>query len=209
MIRSLIFLLALLCTLPCRAGVEILPGYYGSLRIGFNPDTRVITGFYENYTGWDEGMQKPQFSCVFYLRGNIAGDPPYPITTWYPSDQPEEIIEGQLNVTQTSEDYFLSIHLNEEHGGCANVEHFADMESADFSMDEQIPWREIRVVSSEQAFFHDAPGAQQKPDFQLDRGAAIGVLDSRPGWVYTEENEEDLVIKGWIRSEDLYPNVSN
>jgi len=206
--RSLALLLALSCALPCHAGVEIPPGYYGPLMIGFDPDSRVITGFYENHTGWNEATQEPRFSCIFFLRGIVTGDAPYPIATWYPSDQPGEIIAGQLNVTKTGEDYFLNIRLNEEHGGCRNVQHFSGEKSADFLLIEQMPWREVRVISAEQAFFHNAPDAQQKSDFQLDKGAAIGVLDSRSGWVYTEEYREDLVIKGWIRPEDLFPGNS-
>ena len=202
-------LLAFVFVPPCYAETDVLPGDYGALWVGFNPDTRIITGYYENYTGWDEETGQAQFSCIFYLHGKIEGDPPYRITTWYPSTQPEEIIAGQLNVSETNDYYLLSIHLDEEHGGCWNVEHFADAAAAEFTLEEESPWREIRVIAAEQAFLHDAPEAEKKTTHALVKDTAIGVLDARPGWVYTETWQDEQMIKGWIRSEDLYPDTAD
>ena len=69
-------------------------GYYSStMLIGVDDNSGIVTGWYENYTGWDEQIQAPRFSCSFYLFGKLHGDR-YHITTWYPGT--DDQIEGSL-----------------------------------------------------------------------------------------------------------------
>jgi hypothetical protein len=118
------------------------------------------------------------------------------------------MIAGELTVEETGDDYFLRVHLQEEHGGCWNVEHFADAEPAEFRLEEESSWREVRVIAAEQAFLHEIPQMEKKTTQALVKDAAVGVLDARPGWVYTELWQNDQSLKGWIRSADLYPDVA-
>jgi hypothetical protein len=46
---------------------QVSSGDYEGLLIGTDPANRIITGYYENYTGFDETSGKPLFSCIFYL----------------------------------------------------------------------------------------------------------------------------------------------
>jgi hypothetical protein len=203
-IRILFFLLVLSAAQTGRADLDIPSGYYGALRVGFDPETRVLTGLYENYSGWDETTGEPRFSCIFYLRGVIAGDPPYAVETWYPETWPEEIIAGQIEAMTSDEDFLLGIRLDEEHGGCWNVESFAGDEGVDFILEEPTDWREIRVIAADQAYLHETPEDSARTDFWLGRGVAIGVLETQPGWVLTEEELEGHTVQGWIKTDELF-----
>ena len=49
-------------------GQRLLSGEYDlGMKIAFDETTNKLTGYFENYTGWDEQTNLPMFSCIFYL----------------------------------------------------------------------------------------------------------------------------------------------
>ncbi|MES0490616.1 MAG: hypothetical protein ABUK01_11520 [Leptospirales bacterium] len=44
-------------------------GHYGALKIAYDPQQKLITGYYENATGFDPRTNEPRFSCLFYIEG--------------------------------------------------------------------------------------------------------------------------------------------
>ncbi len=112
---------------------QVVSGDYDSLLIGVDPAGGTITGYYANFTGLDESTGKPLFNCIFFLKGSMKGPPPYTIDTWFPADKTrKDLITGSLTPVESDGAAALKIKLPKEHGGCWNVEHFADDDGASF-----------------------------------------------------------------------------
>jgi hypothetical protein len=187
---------------PQTARAQIASGEFNGLLLGVDASTGVVTGYFEDYTGVDQ-----QFSCVFYLRGTIKGQPPYEILTWFPGDtNSSDVIAGTIDPASTDGNE-LAIRLKEEHGGCWNVRHFADAEAASFAAGEKGEWREIRIVSSATAVVHDQPRADTARAAYVVEGNALRVHDSISGWIRAEYRGDRGRTTGWIRDEDLFSSL--
>ena len=179
----------------------LVSGTSYQLVLGVDPETKVITGYYESYTG-----RNAQFSCIFFLRGEAKGEPPYRVRTWYPADEDDsDAIDGEI----WPEDDGVMVQLKEEHGGCWNVQHFADEGGTGFASWEKGAWRGVRVVASEKAYFHDKPDEAARRKAYLVTGNPLRVFKTTPGWVDGEYEGysgagKKVVTKGWIRERDLF-----
>jgi hypothetical protein len=170
------------------------------LLLAVDPDSGTLTGYFEMYGGEDEDSGGPRFSCVFFLRGRIEGSPPYAIATWYPEPSPQAPIAGTITPTADG----VEIHLAQEHGGCWNVEHFADAAPARIAL-EHGPWRAIRVVAADKAYFHDAADAATRRQAYVTEHDAVRVHALAEGWVDAEYVGEDgRATRGWLREADLF-----
>ena len=107
----------------------------------------------------------------------------------------------------------MVVHLKEEHGGCWNVQHFADKEKgAEFFEWEEGGWRAVRVVRPDKAYFHDEPDAATRGKAYLVQGNPLRVFKTARGWAYGEYEGytgrgKKVVTKGWIRESDLYADT--
>jgi hypothetical protein len=186
---------------------QVASGDYEGLLIGIDPKSGSITGYYENFTGLDEASGKPRFSCIFYLKGSMEGAPPYKIETWFPADKTrKDLISGTLAPAQADGTASLQVELKQEHGGCWNVQHFADKGGASFQLDTPGKWLAIRIVSAPKSYFHDDASDSKKRKAYVVRGNPIRVYDTKPGWVNAEYAAEGgKTTSGWIKDADLYP----
>jgi hypothetical protein len=140
----------------------ILSGEYDELKIAFNPQNNQVTGYFENSTGEDAGGGAgPQFSCAFYIEGKLVGNK-VKIKTFAPLDNfpadNDDPIAGSLNVTANNK---LLVQLQDEHGGCAMVQHFKD-EPVDFKLDKKQNWIAIKYITATKAFFYIAASPETK-----------------------------------------------
>jgi len=174
-------------------------GQYEELLIGIDQDRGVLTGFYENGTGWDEKAKAPRFVCSFYLYGEKRGDS-FKITTWWPEDDREDTINGELTFNA---DGSVSVRLESEHGGCWNVNHFADKDPSNHSLDKPGAWISVRVIKVRRAYFHDKADEQTRRRGYLIKSNVIRVFSQMPGWVLAEYGDEKI-SRGWIKESDLY-----
>ena len=170
-------------------GALIQPGVYGELRLARDPATKRLTGHFSSSTG--EG----KFSCIFQFEGKPeAKGNTVQVESWFPAE-PKERIAGTLTVTAADA---FSLTLKEEHGGCWNVQHFADAKDpATFSLDAAKPWVALRVVKQKKAkFFSDASAAKPKAAF-LVIGDVVGVLEQKGEWLSVEFVGERTTT-GWM-----------
>ncbi len=178
----------------------LVSGEYHSLKIAHDPATGEVSGYYWNATGYDEELDAPRFFCVFALRGELEGGQAR-LATAYPG--PGEVIGGTLLV---NDDGSLHITLDEEHGGCWNVQpDFPRSEGGvTFRLQTQHPWTAVRVVKARKAFFHgDADlGTRRKAYCVTDD--VLPVKSSKPGWVEGQFEYKDKVTEGWVQEDDLY-----
>ena len=135
----------------------------------------------------------------------MEGNPPYKIETWFPADKTRsDLIAGTLTPEQTGGTTSLRLELKAEHGGCWNVQHFADQGGAAFLLDVPGKWRAIRVIASSRAYFHGGPADGKKHKAYVVRGNPIKVLDYKTGWVYAEYSAEEKTTTGWFKESDLF-----
>ncbi|WP_018443884.1 hypothetical protein [Trinickia symbiotica] len=191
-------LLLLLIPFAARAAdVEIVSGSYdGGMLIGFDRTTGVVTGYFSEQTG--EG----QFSCIFYLTGKLRGSEA-PISTYFSEAPTEDLIKGQLVLGARGE---FQVRLPSEHGGCWNVEHFADeSQPADFTLDAAYPWITVAVVKRDKAYFFDTPASAVHRKGYVVKGDGVGVRATQPGWLQVDFVGNGKPVSGWIRQSDVYP----
>jgi hypothetical protein len=181
-------------------------GLYDSLLIGVDKEKGELTGFYEDGTGWDEQLKAPKFSCIFYIYGKLQGDA-YQITTWYPGE--DKYIKGELKFVLREGRKEIDVKLVEEHGGCWNVQPFAEKgRPATMSLTEHGDWIGVKVVSANKAFFHNGPDAQMKGRSYVVKNDPVRVLKIQPGWVEAEYGGKKTV-RGWIKESDLFSSHPN
>lgn len=172
----------------------LVAGDYSPLLVGFDEASGKVTGYYQNATSGGN------FSCIFYLEGTLKGSDA-PVTTYFPKT-PKETIAGTLLVKGAKT---VAVSLEENHGGCWNVENFAIQAApATFSLEKAHAWKSVRVVKGK-AYFHDAPDKAKKRKAYVVEGDGVGVLETKPGWAKVEYlGAKGKVVAGWIAETDLF-----
>ena len=179
-------------------GQKVLTGEYDlGLKIAYDNKINKLTGYFENYTGWDDATNTPSFSCVFYIEGVIEGNM-VKIKTYYPTDKSEDIISGKLEIMDS---ITVKIKLLEEHGGCWNVQHFAD-EPMKFSLEKKIAWVQIRFINTEKTCFYSEKSIDKKQKSYLVKNDFVCIDKIIDDWAYCTYYGKKIT-KGWIRIEDL------
>jgi hypothetical protein len=169
--------------------------YDNTLLIGVNPATGVVSGYFDMTQG-----EQPSFSCIFYLRGRIAGDAAA-VDTFFPDDPTGDLIRGTLRPQGPGR---VRLSLPSEHGGCANVWQFADKtQPADFELQSARPWISVRVVKAAKAYFYPSPSAVHGKAYVVKEDA-VGVRAVQPGWVQADFVGAARTSSGWLRETDLY-----
>jgi hypothetical protein len=177
---------------------QIISGVYNSeMKLAYNPSNKVITGYYESYTGYDETTGNPQFSCIFYIYGTYTGTVS-DIQTYYPTDKIEDMIIGSFKITDSVN---ISIKLPEEHGGCWNVSHFAD-DFVDFRLDEITDWLEIRYIESDKSFFYMDTNEESIRKAYIIKGDLIYIDKFENDWVHAIYYG-NTITEGWLKKETL------
>jgi hypothetical protein len=179
-------------------GQKIISGEYDNgLKLAFESKTNKLTGYFESYSGYDEKTDAAKFSCVFYIEGTVTAGKTV-IYTYYPNDEPENKIKGTF---QLIDNKTASILLPEEHGGCWNVQHFAD-EPVKFVLEKNKAWVQIRFVMKDKAYFYSEKLMDKKLKLYVVKNDFVCVETIVNDWAYCTYFGKK-VTKGWIRIADL------
>ena len=181
---------------PCVAA-PVASGDYDGFLIGVDRNGS-LTGYFESSTG------RGQFSCIFFVSGKVSGTADG-VDTWFPGDRdPKEVIHGVLAQVSSDGRPAIRLKLEEEHGGCWNVQRFASDPST-FVLTEQGNWEAIRIIASKKAYFYDDPSSPKPRQAYAVTGNALRVFDTRDGWVRAEYvSPENRRTRGWILERDLF-----
>lgn len=192
-----ILLFVLFPSLAFAQNVVLSGAYNYGLNIAYDPDSHIISGYYENYTGWDEEANHHRFSCVFYIEGKIDSGKTS-IKTDSPTFDDETIIEGTLEIVDPKN---LTIQLSDEHGGCWNVEHFVT-EPVAFELGAEKNWFQIRFVKADKSYFYKNTSSDKKLRSYLVKGDFVcieKIEKDRAYYTYLGKKR----AKGWIMLKDL------
>ena len=174
---------------------DIVSGDYGGeMLMAVDPASHVVSGYFQSSTG------NGQFSCIFYFTGK-PGASDIPIRSYFP-ETPGDAIAGRLVKKARGS---FQLRLASEHGGCWNVQHFADKEQpAEFTLDTAYPWISIAVVKSAKAYFFQTPLSKAPRKASVVKGDGLGVRAVQPGWLQVDFVGSGKPVSGWMRSSDVY-----
>ena len=191
--KNLIILTFLLFTSISFCQKTFVSGEYEfQLKLAFNSSTKKITGYYEDSTG-----ENPTFSCVFYIEGTVAENK-FKIETYFPNDKSGDLIEGTIEIVNSKS---IKIKLPEEHGGCWNVEHFAD-KPVDFELKEQTNWIQISYIVKEKSYFFKEKNEAKRMKSYLIKNNFVCIEKIEGEWAYCTYFGH-RITKGWIKVSDL------
>ena len=176
---------------------NIISGSYDSgLALAYDSSLNFLSGYFESYSG-EDGNGSSKFSCIFYLEGKISGTQ-FSVMTYYPSDKAEDLIEGKMEILNDSN---ISLSLPKEHGGCWNVQHFAD-DPETFKLKKQSDFTQIRYVVTDKTFFYreKSEGTRMKAFVVKDNFLFIDKINGE--WVHCIFEGKTRTV-GWIKVSDL------
>jgi hypothetical protein len=177
---------------------KIVSGTYDSgLILAYDSVNNIVTGYYENGTGWDEATNSPKFSCTFYIDGIPEGNT-VKIKTYYPGDKLEDVISGNLEIVDNKT---VQIALFEEHGGCWNVQHFTN-EPVTFSLQNEKSWVQIRYINIAKSHFYSGKTMDKKLKSYLVKKDVVCIETVDKNWAYCVYYGKKIT-KGWIKTADL------
>ena len=177
---------------------QIISGDYDSgLKLSYDSTTKKATGYFENYTGLDEQTKNPKFSCIFYIEGIVTGQK-FKVNTYFPTDKKDDIIQGTIEIVSNEK---LKIRLPKEHGGCWNVQHFAD-EPAEFKLEKNHRWIQVRYVDTTKTYFYDSKSGNHRLKAYLVKGNFVCIEKIEKDWAYCTYFGKKAT-SGWLRIRDL------
>lgn len=195
--QSIIVLLAI-SSFVSTFGQQIISGDYSSdLKLSYDSTTKIITGYFQSYTGLDQKNNNPRFSCIFYIAGKVSGQK-INVKTYYPVDKKSDLIQGTMEIVTNKE---VKIKLPEEHGGCWNVFHFAD-EPVDFKLEKKQKWIQIRYIDTGKAYFYGDKTESKLLKYYLIEGDFVCIEKIERQWAYGTFFGKKT-IRGWLRLNDL------
>ena len=188
--------LVLAAPASASAAAPVVSGDYDpGMLVAYDPASGQVSGYVDMT---EDGT--PSFACILYLKGKLVGANAA-IETFFP-DAPKDVIKGKLTLSDAKH---FKVVLVTEHGGCQNLNPFADPAlPATFDLATAHPWTSIAVVKSAKAYFYDAAGAATHRKAYLVQGDGVGVRAAKPGWVQVDYTGSSFA-SGWLKASDLYP----
>lgn len=183
-----------------QAAIE--SGSYDELNLAYDTVTKTVTGYYLNGTGWDEQTKSSRFICSFYFEGKLNGGHAK-IKSYWPANSIGDTIWGMLDVTGPTS---LKMRLEDDHGGCWNVQHFAEA-PVDFKLDKAENWAEVRYVTGKKALFYSNTAESSIRKAYIVRGDVVYISKMQGIWAYCsyllDSEGGRKVTEGWMKLEDL------
>lgn len=184
-----------------KSCAQLTSGIYSSgLTIAFDSTHQTITGYFEDGTGFDEQTQQPLFSCIFYFVGHNT-DSMVSIKSYYPFEENADTIYGIIKIKN---ELTFEMKLEQEHGGCWNVSHFAD-EAIEFKLDEKRNWTRISYILHPDANMYNEPSDKKTIIQKIKKPIAVFVYAIKEDWCFIRL-ESTSKKEGWIKKTSLFLN---
>jgi hypothetical protein len=167
------------------------------LKIAYNPANKVITGFYENYYGYDEsGKPNHRYSCILYFKG-VYMDTVSDLESYQSLIKENIKIPGKIKI---SDSLHISIILNEE-PNCFNVAMFSQA-YVPFELTIKTNWIEIRYIDADKSYFYANTDENSRRKAYLLKGDIIYIDQIENDWVHCRFYGK-TITEGWIKKETI------
>ena len=170
-------------------------GGYSAMEVAYDPETKLVTGYYSDEVGWNEQAKAAQYSCNFYLFGYWDGSKAA-IHTFYPADTADDA-KGALLVAPNGS---IVLCLESDHGGCFG--HTNCDSPPHYGMDNAESWIQLRYVDAEKSWFHASPDEKTKLKSYVTRGDILHISEIKGTWAHARYGGKK-VTEGWIKLADL------
>jgi hypothetical protein len=198
----ILFTLATATGLSAACG-QARSGLYGNLTLGVYGTA--VTGVFADARPGNGTEDAPQFSCVFVLRGVLAGeqDSIVKVTVWSPPDS--ATTSGTTTGTLTFEKDTAKLRLAGDPPGCAATgDAFASQAYEEPSVKDG-KWISVRLVSAATAEVRQAPVSGSTARTRLNKGEVVVVYRRIGPWLEGEDLNAQRTVRGWLRASDLAP----
>lgn len=173
------------------------PGQYDALRIAYDNQSELITGYYEDYTGWDANTESPRFSCIFYLEGKVINGKAR-INTYQPG---YKLFYANAGTIEIKNDTLFTLTFDDpDKASCSNVTSFE--KPRDFRRNNRNSASQIRFIATNKAYFHSKPSADSQLKSYVIKGDILSVEKIEGVWAYCSYTGKSTT-KGWIRVNEL------
>ncbi len=172
-------------------------GQYNALKIAHDKQNNLITGYYEDYTGWDANTDSPRFSCIFYLEGRLINRKAR-INTYHPGYKLFDANTGTIEIKNDT--LFTLTFDNPDKASCSNVTSFE--KPRDFQLNTRVFSTQIRFISTNKAYFHSKPNTDSQLKSYVIKGDFVSVEKIEGEWAYCSYTGKSTT-KGWIRVNEL------
>jgi hypothetical protein len=162
----------------------------------------------------------PQFSCLFILRGVLAGeqDSVVKVTVWSPlggtvAAQLGGLQSGTPRTTNVQTSGTLSfekdtakLRLAGDPPGCAATGDTFTSQAYEEPSVKDGKWTSVRLVSAATAEVRQAPVSGSSAKTRLSKGDVVVVYRRIGPWLEGEDLNAQHAVRGWLRESDLAPD---
>lgn len=167
---------------------ELKSGFYENLAMAVGRNGAVV-GVYKENQG--EGVTK---DCSFFLRGASTNNEAL-VMTW--SDR---LLPGTVKAINGG--VVLKVENGTDHAGCGLVLLPQISNGIELDLVRLTKWLDLQEIIAERAVLHSAPSSKWKSNGTLHKGAIVGILRQKDGWIQVEPVFQAIRIVGWIQSRE-------
>jgi hypothetical protein len=195
-----LYLIFSLVLFPFSKGwAQLTSGIYSNgLCVAYDSAHQILTGYFEGEAGFDEQTQQPLFSCVFYFEGHGI-DSLISIKSYYPFEEKPDTILGNIKIKNAQT---FEMKLEEEHGGCWNVSHFAE-QANEFKLEENRNWKWISYIIYPDATIYDEPSDKKTVIQKIKKPIVVFVEAIKGDWCFIHFDSKPTT-QGWIKKRSLF-----
>lgn len=177
-------------------------GFYDSIKIGFDPQNQLFTGYFKEWEVSDKNTTK---KCEFYVKGTIEPEKEESILTIYSNDYQLLTYGFIKNSSLKANDGIIEFRLEKNIQQCQEImPNLVGKEGLSFSKKWDNNWKEVRLIKAPKAYFYNSRNDTQPTKIYVIKGDFVGVIEKNSSWVKAEYiTTKNKVISGWLRKSDL------
>ncbi len=156
--------------------------YRGGLRLAI--DGNVVSGYYEETSGWNEDVGAPQFSCEYSFTGTYIGSDTIPLTL-----SSDKETTGSLEILSPAD-----IRVSLSRSPCNNEEPVTEV----WEIADAYPLIAIKNVIASRADFYSNPDESARRKAYLVRGDRAEIMEMDGEWYRVRYHGVAATTEGWM-----------
>ncbi len=182
--------------------VSAQSGFYDSMKIGFDPQNNLLTGYFKE---WEITENKDSKKCEFYFQGTIEDSKEESTLAMYSSDY-QLLTHGFIkNSSLKSNSGMIEFRLEKNIQQCNLImPNLISKQGLSFSKKWDNNWKEVRLIKTSKAYFYQTRNDKLPTKIYVIKGDFVGIIEKNESWVKAEYiTAKNKVISGWLRKSDL------
>lgn len=184
------------------AVVSAQSGFYDSMKIGFDPQNNLLTGYFKE---WEITENRDSKKCEFYFKGTIEDSKEESTLAIYSNDY-QLLTHGFINNSSLkSNSGMIEFRLEKNIQQCNLImPNLISKQGLSFSKKWDNNWKEVRLIKTSKAYFYQTRNDKLPTKIYVIKGDFVGIIEKNESWVKAEYiTAKSKVISGWLRKSDL------